>query len=97
MGTPLPMGFLKFKFYGASKGNTGPLGDEGLFQDSPVKILSLFSMRLGNNTKNYVKLIILLLGLMMEIEFKYTILIVEGDSQIITSTLRKIINKTPLE
>jgi hypothetical protein len=42
-----PQGFLKLNFDGASRGNPGLGGVEGIFRNAQGKIISLYIVRLG--------------------------------------------------
>jgi hypothetical protein len=52
----------------------------GAFQDSTGKIMALFSMWMGNNMNNGVKLAVMVKGLKLAIEMVYNSLIAERDS-----------------
>jgi ribonuclease HI len=60
---PLPQGFIKLNFDGASKGNPGLVGLGGVFRNEEGKILKAYARKLGFNNNNAAKLLALEEGL----------------------------------
>jgi hypothetical protein len=60
---PLPLGFLKLNFDGASKGNPRPVGFGDVFWDCKGDILHFLAHNIGYNTNNSTKLRGMLKGL----------------------------------
>jgi ribonuclease HI len=80
-------------FDGASRGNPGPGGAGGIFRDAQGEIVSLYTIRLGHTTNNGAELVGFLAGLQMAKELGYSVIIAEGDSQVLVYALGKIINR----
>jgi ribonuclease HI len=78
--TPPPTRFTKIIFYGASKGNPGPVGFRAILRNSNGEILHLVAGYLGFNTNNVVDIWSLLRGIKLETDHHYNKIIAEGDS-----------------
>lgn len=90
--SPPPTGFIKINFDGASKGNPGPAGFGATLKNSNGEILCLVVGYLGESTNNAVELTGLLQGLQAAIDHHFHKLILEGDSQIVTQLITKILH-----
>ena len=87
---PPPEGTFKLNIDGAAKGNPVPAGYGGVIRNSEGTILSLFWGSIGSITNNMAELEGLINGLIWARQTRKMPLMVEGDSQIIINTARKI-------
>jgi ribonuclease HI len=85
---------MKFNYDDVSKGNLSQAREGGIFIDLIGEIMYGYSISLGLNSNNGTKKISMLLGLRLEKVLNYKALVVEGDSQILTEGLKKILNET---
>jgi hypothetical protein len=85
-------GFYKINFDGASKGNPGPAGYGAAIHNNKGEILHITARNLGHNTNNAVEIWGLLKGLQAAKEQGLSLLIVEGDSQIVINLLSHLLN-----
>jgi ribonuclease HI len=90
--SPPPEDFVKLNFDGASKGNPGAAGYGVVFRNHHGHILVIGAGPLGHSTNNAAELWGLIKGLQLAIKNNFTKIIVEGDSQVIISLLRRILN-----
>jgi len=90
--SPPPQDFVKINFDGASKGNPGAAGYAVVFRNHHGHILDLMAGSLGHSTNNVAELWGLIKGLQQAIKSNYTKVIVEGDSQVIVSLLKRILS-----
>jgi hypothetical protein len=95
--SPPPEDFVKLNFDGASKGNPGAVGYGVVIRNHYGHILDIAAGPLGHSTKNVAELWGLIKGLQLAIKNNYTKMIVEGDSQVIISLLRRILHGTSLD
>lgn len=93
--SPPPSSFIKLNFNGASKGNPGPAGGGGVFQNSQVEILHIYTINLGHSTNNATELNAMVKGLNIAIYKGFQKLILEGDSSLVITICRKLMNETP--
>jgi ribonuclease HI len=92
--SPPPEAFVKLNFDGASKGNPGAAGYGVVIRNHYGHILDIAAGPLGHTTNNVAELWGLIKGLQLAIKNHYTQIIVEGDSQLIISLLRRISHGT---
>jgi ribonuclease HI len=90
--SPPPEDFVKLNFDGASKGNPGAAGYGVVFRNHLGHILVIGAGPLGHSTNNAAELWGLIKGLQLAIKNNFTKILVEGDSQVIISLLRRILN-----
>jgi ribonuclease HI len=90
--SPPPVDFIKLNFDGASKGNPGAAGYGVVFRNHQGHIILINAGNLGHSTNNAAELWGLIRGLQLAIDYNFTKLIVEGDSQVIINLLRRILN-----
>lgn len=86
---------IKINFDGVSKGNLGPTRGGGFFRNEKGEIIHIYALNLRNNTNNATKLTSLVEGIKIAAHNGYHKLIMEGDTDIIITICRKIINGTP--
>eukprot|EP00253_Pinus_taeda_P015299 PITA_15299 len=84
--------FVKLNFDGASKGNPGNTGFGGIFRDSQQNTRWIFADWGGEMTNNEAKLWAVHQGLQIVIHNGYRNLVIEGDSQMVIETLKKLSN-----
>ena len=82
----------KLNFYGAAKGNPGPVGIGGAIRNSEGNILEVFWGSIGESTNNVAEIKALLVGLDMIQTNGWHPTILEGDSQLILQMVEKILN-----
>jgi hypothetical protein len=75
-----PLVFFKINFYGASKGNMGPVGFFVVFRDHQGLILNIIVGNMGHDTNNIVNLWDLIRGIQETTSLGYHKIIVESDS-----------------
>lgn len=85
-----PTGFLKLNFYGASRGNPGPVGIGGVLRDSKGEIKHIYSQALGEGTNNEMEFAALEQGLRILRILKSGATVVEGDSQLVVTVARRM-------
>ena len=90
-----PSSFIKLNFDGASKGNPGPAGGEGVFRNSQGEILHIYTINLGHSTNNSAELNAMVKGLNIAIYKGFEKLILEGDSSLVITIYHKLLNDTP--
>ena len=91
---PPPSSFVKLNFDDASKGNPGPAGAGGVFRNERGEILHIYTLNLGHSTNNVVELNAMVKGLNISIQKGFQKLILEGDSSLVITICRKLMNDT---
>lgn len=91
--SPPPTRFLKLNLNRASRGNPDPASDGGSLHNSEGCIILIYIVFLTTLTNNEVKLWGLKLDLKNSLKFNYHQLIVEGDSLLLISILKKVQNE----
>lgn len=94
--TPLE-GFFKLSFDGALKANLGPAGFAGLFWDHRVGTKFIYANHCGHESNNEAKFVGSHKGLILATKMGYKKVIVDGDSQIVIKTLKKLREGTNLD
>ena len=92
--SPPPSSFIKLNFDGASKGNPGHAGGGGVFWNSQGEIIQLYTINLGHSTNNAAELSAMVNGLNIAIYNGFQKIILEGDSSLVITICRKIMNDT---
>jgi len=92
-----PFPALKLNFDGASKQNPRKAGYDGAIKDHLGIIQLIYHGNLGNNTNNAAELIALIKGITLADHYKFLPVIVEGNSQIIITMMRKLQNGTQVD
>lgn len=87
-------GFIKLNFDGASKGNKGSAGFGGLFRDDQGKTRWIYLDNGGIMSDNEGELMEVYQGLKIARRNGYNNLEVQGDSQMVTNIMKKLINGT---
>jgi len=87
-------GLLKLNFDDGFKGNLGPIGAGGFFRNHEGESQAIFISNLVNSLNNRPELDGLLRGLWISQEKGYGSLVVEGDSKLLITTLKIILNST---
>ena len=70
-------------FNGATKGNPGPTGLGGVFQNATREILGIYWGYIGENMNNMAEMKPLLAGINIVLTNGWCLVIIKGDSQII--------------
>eukprot|EP00253_Pinus_taeda_P003542 PITA_03542 len=85
-------GFIKLNFNGASKGNSGPAGYGGIFRDSQGQIRWIYADKGGIMSNNEAEFSAAYQGIRIAIRNGYMKLEIEGDSNLVIETIRKLNN-----
>lgn len=85
-----PSGFLKLNFDGASRGNPGLTGIGGILRNSEGEIQYIYSRALGEGTNNEMEFAALEQGLRILQKLQAGAAVVEGDSQLAITAMRRI-------
>lgn len=83
-------GLTKLSFKGASKGNPSPAGFNRIFQDYRAKVRLIYANQCVHVSNNEAKFVGSHQGLILAIKLGYRKLVVEGDSQLVINTLKKL-------
>lgn len=82
-------GFIKLNFDGASKGNLGPAGYEGIFKDSQDHTGWIYADGGGIMSNNEAEFMAAYQGIRVAIRNGYLKLEIEGDSNLVIETIKK--------
>jgi ribonuclease HI len=88
--SPPPHGFIKLKFYGASKGNPRKAGFGGVFRNNEEGIIRAFIGKLGINRNNIMEIVVLEEGLIITNKNGFNKIIFEGYSLLIINMIKRI-------
>ena len=83
-------GFVRMCFYGALKGNPSPIGLGGLFHDSRVKSCLIYANHYIYASNSEAEFAAVQQGFLMAIKLGYKKLVVEGDSELVINTAKKL-------
>lgn len=86
-----PEGFIKLNFDGAAKGNPGPAGFGGVFRNRQGEVEWIYAEHGGTMTNNEAEFMAVYQGLKISIRNGYKKIKIEGDSALVISTIRKLI------
>ena len=81
---------FKLNFDGVTKGNPHPTGFRGALRNLSGIILNMLWGSIGNNTNNMVELEGLINGISWALQKEKTLLVVEGDSQVIINIAHRL-------
>lgn len=90
-------GFIKLNFDRASKGNLGPSGYGGIFRDSQGQTRWIYADRGGLMSNNESEFMAVYQGIRIAIRNGYMKLDIEGDSNLVIETIRKLNHGKSLE
>lgn len=95
--SPPPPGFLTLNFDRACKGNLGSTSFGGIFCDNYNQPMFLFADSIRRSSNNEIEFEALKTDLVIAPSQGFSRLIVEGDSQMIISRVKKLINRASLK
>jgi ribonuclease HI len=90
--TPLAESFIELIFDGASKENPRPVGYGGVLRDENGLFFYTFAGIHGQETNNAIEIWSLHQGLLLAHQLHYWKLVGEGDSLLVISNLKKLLN-----
>jgi len=86
-----PEGFIKLNFDRAAKGNPGPAGFGGVFRNNQGEVEWIYAEHGGTMSNNEEEFMAVYQGLKIAIRNGYRKIEIEGDSALLISTIRKLI------